>query len=191
VIPWHSGSCPRTYFPPSRIPRCSRSRRQAKNRLQPMLRDFSLRKAIDERISVVGLVCDQGFRIGTSIRSWAQANRGSALTKRRPPDPPSFPTFHLLVARGKRGLRFFQRVGNTLLTPGHLRSIAHTNIERAVCASRPCRMANPSARSERGRPGHSWVGFGDARLGRQRQNPSYCERTSRGLNCQKNNPSPL
>src|SRR5258708_8805000 len=27
-------------------------------------RDFSLRKAIDERISVVGLVCDQGFRIG-------------------------------------------------------------------------------------------------------------------------------
>src|SRR5258705_6588101 len=27
-------------------------------------RDFSLRKTIDERISVVGLVCDQGFRIG-------------------------------------------------------------------------------------------------------------------------------
>jgi hypothetical protein len=27
-------------------------------------RDFSLRKAIDERISVVGLVSDQGFRIG-------------------------------------------------------------------------------------------------------------------------------
>jgi len=27
-------------------------------------RDFLLRKAIDERISVVGLVCDQGFRIG-------------------------------------------------------------------------------------------------------------------------------
>jgi len=27
-------------------------------------RDFSLRKAIDERISVVGLVCDQGLRIG-------------------------------------------------------------------------------------------------------------------------------
>jgi hypothetical protein len=36
-------------------------------------RDFSLRKAIDERISVVGLVRDQGFRIGISIRSWAQA----------------------------------------------------------------------------------------------------------------------
>jgi hypothetical protein len=27
-------------------------------------RDFSLRKAIDERISVAGLVCDQGSRIG-------------------------------------------------------------------------------------------------------------------------------
>jgi hypothetical protein len=27
-------------------------------------RDFSLRKAIDERISIVGLVCDQGFWIG-------------------------------------------------------------------------------------------------------------------------------
>ena len=27
-------------------------------------RDFSLGKAIDEQISVVGLVCDQGFRIG-------------------------------------------------------------------------------------------------------------------------------
>jgi hypothetical protein len=27
-------------------------------------RDFSLRKAIDERISVVRLVCDQGFWIG-------------------------------------------------------------------------------------------------------------------------------
>ncbi len=36
-------------------------------------RDFSLCKAIDERISVVGLVCDQGMRIGIFNQAWAQA----------------------------------------------------------------------------------------------------------------------
>jgi hypothetical protein len=34
-------------------------------------RDFSLGKALDQRISVVGLVCDQGFRIGIfNHKSW-------------------------------------------------------------------------------------------------------------------------
>ena len=43
-------------------------------------RDFSLRKAIDERISVVGLVCDQGFRIGIFNQGLGRKpNRGSAL----------------------------------------------------------------------------------------------------------------